>query len=375
MIKWRTALLIVLLIAACKKPFNPTGALGNTGKYLVIDGVVNAGSDSTFIKLSRTMNFDTARTPPPETKAQVTVESDGNTTYPLTEATPGTYSAAGLNLDITHKYRVRIKTSNNEEYLSDYVVVKNAPPVDSVGFKDQNGGVQIYVNTHDGSNATRYYRWEYNEDWQFHSYYHADGAVDTYHCFAKDVSSAILTATSAKLTADVIYQAPIATIPLTSEKVEVKYSILVRQYALTSDAYSFWDNLQKNNAGLGTIFDPQPSLNQTNYHCITNPAQTVIGYLSVGSYSTKRIFIAASQLSPGYKEINYFGCRLDTEFYYHPKPGEPVLDGSRSGFAAVEHIYTAPLAPFGGPSETTYSTTVCVSCLVRGTQQVPSFWK
>ena len=375
MIKWQTALLVVLLIAACKKPFNPTGALGSTNKYLVIDGVVNAGSDSTFIKLSRTMNFDTASKPFSETKAQVTVEGDGNTSYLLTEATPGTYSAAGLNLDISHKYRVRIKTSNNEEYLSDFVAVKNAPPVDSVGFKDQNGGVQIYVNTHDGSNATRYYRWEFNEDWQFHSYYHADIAVDTYHCFDKDVSNSILIGTSANLTADVIYQAQIANIPLTSEKIETKYSILVRQYALTSDAYSFWDNLKKNNTGLGTIFDPQPSLNQTNYHCITNPAETVIGYLSVGSYSTKRIFISANQLSPGYQEINYYGCKLDTEFYYHPKQGEPNLGDPKSGFLPVEYIYLAPLAPFGGPSETTYSTTVCVSCLVRGTQQVPSFWK
>ena len=233
---------------------------------------------------------------------------------------PGTYAAAPLNLDITHKYRVRIKTSNGEEYLSDYVVVKNSPPIDSVGFVSKASGVQIYANTHDPANNTKYYRWEYTEAWKFHSTYESfyDGQDPriyyVYYCYAKDTSSFIAIGTSAQLKNDVIYQAPIVLVPPSSEKIEIRYSINVEQFALTSDAYNFWTNLQKNSESNGSIFDAQPSDNQTNYRCLTNPGELVVGYLSVGSTATKRIFIDRSQLLASYNPKYAYadGCSIDT---------------------------------------------------------------
>jgi len=383
MVKWQKVLLIILLLAGCKKPFEPPGALSDKNKYLVIDGIINSGRDSTFIKLSLTKKFDTVVVIDPETNARVTVESDANANYPLVEIAPGTYSAAPLNLDNSHKYRLRIKTADNKEYVSDFVGVKNSPTIDSIGFKAQNDGVHIYTNTHDATNTTRYYRWEYNEDWKFHSFYHSfwigsaprDTTQSVYYCFSKDVSSAILIASSAKLSNDIIYQAPIINIPLTSEKIQVKYSVLVRQYALTSDAYNFWEKLQNNTDRLGSIFDAQPSINQTNYHCVSNPNELVVGYLSVGSYSSKRIFITTDQLSPGYQVTNAFGCKLDTEFYYHPRLGEPNLGDPGSGYTSIDAFYIVPLAPFGAPSELEYSSTICSDCTARGVKAPPPFWK
>lgn len=390
MTKWLPLLLIVLIFINCKKAFTPPGALTDINKYLVIDGIVNSGSDSTFIKLSRTKKFDKVIVIDPEGNAQVSVESDANNSYPLSEIKPGTYSAAPLNLDNTHKYRLRIKTANGKEYVSDFVPVKNSPPVDSIGFKAQSDGVHIYVNTHDGNNTTRYYRWEYNEDWQFHSFYQSlwIGLVGRqqgqfrYNCFSKDVSSSILLASSAKLSSDVIFEAPIATVPSTSEKIETRYSILVKQYALTIDAYNFWTNLQKNNNQLGSIFDAQPSANQTNYHCLSDPSELVVGYLSVGSLSTKRIFISASQLLPSYQPKDIYGCHIDTEFYDHepfyshpPGSTAPNINDPNSGYTSIDALFYHPTLPFGVPNAMTYSTTICSDCTVRGTQNAPAFWK
>ncbi len=390
MLKWLSALCIALLISGCKKPFTPQGALGDANKYLVIDGTINSGNDSTFIKLSRTKKFDTVIVVDPEKNAQVTVESDANNTYRLPEVSPGTYSAAPLNLSNSHKYRLRIKTSDNKEYISDFVAVKNPPPIDSIGFKALNDGVHLYVNTHDNSNTTRYYRWQYNEDWQFHSWYQSFwiGAARRqadqfrYYCFAKDVSASILIGSSTKLASDVIFQAPIATVPASSEKIETKYSILVKQYALSPDAYSFWENLQKNTDRLGGIFDAQPSENQSNYHCVSNPNELVVGYLSVGSVATKRIFITRSQLLPGYEAKDQYGCQIDTEyyakapFYSHP-PGStsPDINDPNSGYTSVDGLFYNPPAPFGLPNAITYSKTVCADCTVRGAQTPPPFWK
>jgi hypothetical protein len=382
MANWKKALLIILIISGCKKAFTPTGLVSVNNQYLVIEGTINSGNDTTFIKLSRTKKVDSSLTFTKETNANVTLENDASGQYPLTEITPGTYFLTGLTLDVARKYRLRIVTSNSKQYLSDYVEVKNAPPIDSVGFKAQTSGVQIYVNTHDNSNNTKYYRWEFSEAWKFHSYYESywDGYSPrlynyVYFCYSNDVSSSIVTATSAKLTNDVIYQAPVANIPLTSDKIQIRYSILVKQYALTSDAYSFWQNLQKNTSGLGSIFDTQPSLNQTNYHSLSDPSEIVVGYLSAGDYTTKRIFIDSAQLKPGYIETNPFGCIVDTVNINKPKPGDPNLADPRSGYTTIEGYYIVPLGPFGTPSEFTYSLTQCDDCTVRGGLAPPSFWK
>ena len=118
MLRWTNLLCAVLLLAVgCRKAFVPTGLTSSPNKYLVIDGIINSGGDSTIIMLSRTQKIDSNAVILPETGARLVVESDGNNTYNLIETTPGTYAAAALNLDVSHKYRLHIKTTDNEEYL------------------------------------------------------------------------------------------------------------------------------------------------------------------------------------------------------------------------------------------------------------------
>ncbi|MGZ3764307.1 MAG: DUF4249 domain-containing protein [Mucilaginibacter sp.] len=388
--KWWNVFWMFLIAFGCKKPFNPPASISADNRYLVIEGVIN-GNDSTFIKLSRTKKIDTLRTVYPEMNARISVESDANNSFSLTELTSGTYVAPPFNLDPAHKYRLRIKTSDNKEYLSDFVVVKNSPPIDSVGYLTQSDGLQLYVNTHDATNTTRYYRWEYREDWQFHSKY-VSSCVATpytvitrepdqkvYDCFGNDSSTNVLIASTTKLARDVAYQAPITKVLSTSEKIETKYSILVKQYALTSDAYTFWENLQKNTEKLGSIFDVLPSETQSNFHCITNPNELVIGYLSAGNVSSKLLYITVDQLPSTYTPIYPCHCELDTAFdepdphILTEKPAS-ILSLPNSPYLPITMLYPVPDL-LGLPYAYTYSTILCVDCTVRGKKTKPYFWK
>ena len=161
---------IALFAAGCKEAYIPPAITSDNNRYLVVEGVVN-NSDTTYINIGHTQKIDTIYTNNPEANAMVSVESDVNNTFQFIETVAGTYAAAPLQLDQTHKYRLRIKTADKREYVSDFVIVKNSPPIDSVGFIAQSSGVQIYVNSHDPGNATRYYRWKFTKDWQFHSKY------------------------------------------------------------------------------------------------------------------------------------------------------------------------------------------------------------
>lgn len=385
--KWSLALCIVLMAFGCKKAFYPAEITSDKNSYLVIEGVIDNGSDSTIIKLSRTQKIDTIHTINPEPNALVTVESDANSSFALTETMPGRYAAPPVGLDAAHKYRLHIKTAGHKEYVSAYVAVKNSPPIDSIGFDAQADGVQIYLNSHDATDNTHYYRWTYSETWQFHSKYpsgYDNGLAarkvseQIFNCFANDTSTNVVLASSTKLARDIIYQAPITKIPATAEKIETRYSILVRQYALSSDAYAFWQNLQNNTEKLGSIFDVLPSENQTNYRCLSNPGELVVGYLSVGRTVTRRIFISADQLPTSYSAVYPCFCQLDTVFNNPPHPltrSYNEVVGPNSPYLIVSGLFLPPPDPFGHPTAYTYSIILCVDCTVRGKRDAPAFWK
>jgi hypothetical protein len=367
----------------CKKPYLPP-IINTSTNYLVVEGVINSGADSTVIKLSRTVNISGTVVANPELNAKVTVESDANTTYALQELGKGGYGSAGLNLDNSHKYHLHIFTSSGKEYLSDFEAVKTTPPIDSVGFIQQSNGINLYVNTHDPNNNTRYYRWDYTETWNFHAEYAAayitDGtklsirtpAQQIYSCFAGNPSSNILLGSSAALAQDNIFQSPLTQIASTSEKLEAKYSILVKQYALSNDAYNFWQNLKKNTEQLGSIFDAQPSEVPGNIHCVTTPAEPVIGYVSVGTVSQKRIFISNTQLPLTWVPTYPYQCELDTFLYARQGQNDVALFLIPLNYSALAitpvSINGNALGFFGADPE-------CADCTIRGTTVQPPFWK
>ncbi|MDB4904802.1 MAG: hypothetical protein JWQ63_4083 [Mucilaginibacter sp.] len=383
--KYLLYIMLMVFMISCKKPYNPP-AITAPGSYLVVEGVINAGSDSTVIKLSKTVNLSGAVTTNPVLQASVTVESDQNISFPLTEAYKGNYVSAGLNLDNTRKYRVSIKTSDGKTYLSDFEPVINTPPIDSLNFKVQNSSIQVYVSTHDPGNNIKYYRWDYQEAWQFHAQYQSQyitngtaivprtAAQSIYYCYGRDSSSTILIGSSAKLMKDVIYQNPLTQIASTSEKLELEYGMQVNQYALTGAAYNFWVNLKKNTEQLGSIFDAQPSQINGNIRCVTNPSEPVIGYISISTVGHKTVFISNAQLPQSWKPAYPYTSELDSALYCHYRDCQNDVVDFLIPLGSTEIPVSAITK---GPGTIGYlaSTQYCTDCTIRGIKTPPAFWK
>jgi hypothetical protein len=165
---------------------------------------------------------------------------------------------------------------------------------------------------------------DYQETWIIHanfaSYFKSNGDTvlgkdmindNITDCWQSDSSSTLVLGSSAKLSQDVIADFPVISVPSTSEKVGDEYSIQVRQYALTADAYNFYVNLKKNTEQLGSIFDALPSEISGNIHSVANPSEPVIGYINVGSISSRRIFVTTRQLPHWVTTPFYTGCKLE----------------------------------------------------------------
>ncbi len=390
----------IIITEGCRKPYSPP-AIAVAGSYLVVEGVINSGSDSTIIKLSKTVKIANTTAINPVTGAAVAVESDQNVVFPLTETTSGSYVSAGLNLNSSHNYRLSIKTSN-EQYYSDYVPVLNSPPIDSVYFKVIDTGLTVYSATHDPTNTIKYYRWDYTETWiihpPFNSGFISNGdtvltrtpAQKVYTCWRTDTSGVIVLGSTAKLAKGVIFDNPVTSLTALSPKIANEYSILVRQYALTADAYDFWINLKKNTEQLGSIFDAQPSQINGNIHSTTDPSEPVIGYVSVGSTASQRIFISTAQLPAfGNPNENYPpGCIIMPNCCYysfipqgsHGPPINQVNEFINYNRGAPVDGALIPIDPIAPPQSPilgyTASEPICADCtLQKGATNIqPAYW-
>ncbi|HYK77529.1 MAG TPA: DUF4249 domain-containing protein [Daejeonella sp.] len=374
---FRLFVLSLFIFSACKEPYDP--AIGDMkSNFLVVEGLINSGPGTTSFTLSRTVGLASKINSAPELRAKVSIEAQNGSSIVLTERGKGVYSASHSALNIQQKYRLKILTSEGKEYLSDYVNVQLAPEMDKVEWDKVNQGVELYVSTHDATNNTRYYRWEYEETWQFNPPYYinleykngavidADPSINMYNCWKTEKSTKLLLGSSARLEQDVIHKSPLLFIEPNSEKLGIKYSILVKQHALSKEAFNYWNSMQKISEQMGTIYDPQPSQIRGNIRCVIDPSEPVVGFVSASSVKEKRIFISQREQLPEWRtplnrceELEVF--LKDLQFYF-----------SNNTFL--------PLTPFYDPTGERIIgyigvPMICGDCRLRGTNVKPSFWE
>jgi Domain of unknown function (DUF4249) len=368
--------IIPVTFFSCKEAYRPH-LKSTTNSYLVVEGVMNAGPGPTTISLTHTSSLDTVLIRP-EANALVTVEGKDNTTRQLAYTGGSNYYSPDLHLITGNEYRLRIRTTNGKEYLSAYVKARITPAIDSVGWQRNQEGVSMYANTHDASGDTRYYRWDFNETWEIKSYYYSSfiyvsganivrprtAAENVYTCWKYGSNKSILLASSERLQSDVIFKAPVNFINENDEKLCVRYSILLHQYALDKEGYKFYELMKRNTENLGSVFDAQPTEIKGNITCVTDPSEIVIGYVSASTIEEKRIFISNSEL-PGWRMDQ--NCQEDTV--------ANTPDNIRLFFAGGGIVPYSSLIANGFIVAYLSSSPTCVDCTSRqGSTTRPSYW-
>lgn len=369
-------MVLLYLVSGCKERYMPELKETNE-RLLVVEGIISLGPVRTQIRLSRTVPVSEKGNRVPEVNAQVSIQSNTNEVYNLVHRTGGEYESAVLNLTTDKKYKLRI-ISKGVEYATDYLEAKAAPPIDDVSWEVKPNGLQFYVDTHDDTNKSKYYRWEFDDTWIFYAKYQSaliwtgndlrlrdQASENIYKCWGNGISNAIVLGSSVKLSQDVIHKQPLVLIPANSEKLTERYSINVRQYTLTKEAFDFWENLRKNTESLGSIFDAQPSQLTGNVINVKNPKEPVLGYVSVGSVQEKRIFVSKTQL-PNWRVMEPFEC-------FAP---DTLTVAEKRLFADVNYIPLGEVySDSGALIGYTGTQKKCGDCTFRGTNRRPAFWQ
>ena len=345
----------------------------------MVDGFLNAQGVST-IKLSRTYAVGAKTAAPVEAKATLYLEDDAGTRVPLREAPAGTYTSAGQSLNTARRYRLHLYTANGREYASDLVPVKITPPIDAFGWQAEKSGVNVRLSTHDPTNATRFYRWDYVETWEVDPIYspQVEYRPNTVplpditvpyptKCWGTALSTTVLLTNTTPLGQDVVSNRPLRQLPSTSERLYNGYSLLVQQQALTKEEYAYWDLLRRNTESIGSLYDPQPVQLTGNVRCLSAPAEPVLGFVGAHSVVEKRLFLARRDLPARWQPASgYEGCF---------PPDTLKLDSKRPLISLQSYFGSGSNLPLEKvPAGYTAASRDCVDCRTRGTSTKPSYW-
>jgi hypothetical protein len=362
--------LVLLLLNSCIAQFIPQ--IEEENELLVVQGLLTDQPGTVSVRLSTSLPIGGESEAKPLTGCLVSITDDMGSNLVLEESLPGIYTTPYPGF-VGRTYKLHIKTTgpgSKTSYESLPVKMKQVSSIDSLYYEkkivaEANGfdkGIQecqIYLDTHDPDNNCRYYRWEYSETWVLRLLFD----VPNQTCWISNNSKNIFLGNTINIKEDRISRLPVTYISNQTDRLRTKYSILVNQYSLNEDEYSYWEKLQKFIEQSGGLYDLIPSSVPGNIKCIEYPEDKVLGYFSVSALASKRIYI--KDKFEGIVD-DYADCISDTLI------GDKGIQGLG---ISVWTLFDTPAVPFSSPRIRILTHKEgCADCTLRGTTQKPDFW-
>jgi hypothetical protein len=370
-------MLFLIMVTACIDEFWPD--LSDYESLMVVDGTLTNEPGPYYVKLSMTSDVNNPAYIP-YTACAVTIQDDAGNTESLTETEPGTYvtSADGIRGITGRQYRIRISTPAGKTYSSPYQKLLAPVGIDSVYTEVEYhetadlyhdlAGLQFYVDTYRAESDSNYYLWQLEETFQFYSDFYIDYLFmgyfeqfsnrDSVHtCWTTQNVYEFFTASTLNLTDPILVKFPLHYVDTETRRLQVKYSLLVHQFTIDADAYTFYDQIRNLMVDEGSLYTKQPYQITGNVSNQDDPKEPVLGYFLVGGVDEKRIFVKRP---------------IEVPFYF---PVCTLITDMRSLFGMPKYewpIYVTDNAA----GERGYASDACFDCtLNNGILEEPDFWE
>jgi len=345
-------------------------------ELLVVEGLITDQHEVNTIKLSKSMPLGSMYVSKPLGGCDVVLSDDSGNSWHMHESSVGKYitDTSSFRGIVGRKYKLTVHTNSvmmkNYSYESFPIEMKPVPPIDSIYWEKITirertpyygpiEGCQIYLNTEDPSGNCKYYRWDFTETWRIGLPFAIPVNKICWITYDADVIN--IKSTSA-LSSTKIDHYPIRYISNQSDRLSNRYSILINQYSLNEEEFTYWEKLQSITENVGSLYDIIPASINSNMFCIEDPSERVLGYFSVSAKTQKRIFIRqnfAGLANP------YANCVSDTIYNNAPIPN--LNAGSWKLDESVPHAIPIWV--------TVTNIKGCADCTVRGTTVRPDFWE
>ena len=368
---------------------------------LVIEATITDEYVHQEINLSRTYELEEDG-PTPETNAMINVTDDLQNNYQFREIAPGKYiSDTKFEAIQGREYQLKITTSNGREYASSPTRLSNSTQIDSViAYADTNDdgveGISIDLNSFNPQRNSNYYRYEYEETYkiiaQNWSPYEAVVISETFPfevdtifktvqdriCFKTASSSGIVQTETNSLTEDRVTNFNIRFLASDDSRIFHRYSILVRQYVQSAEAFTFYEVLNELSGSESLFSQNQPGFISGNLFSVANENEKVIGFFEVSSVASKRIFFDRRDILSTGAPVN--PCRLVAPELQGRFGRSPLVDAILAGdlrFYVINDGTAIEPGQVEGNGPYVMVPEVCGDCRVSGganSNIKPDFW-
>jgi hypothetical protein len=346
----------------------------------VVDGFLSNENPPYTVKLHMSSSIDSSLLLP-VTGCNLSIFDDTGNIENLHESLPGIYqtSVNGMKGIVGKQYKLKIITPQGNIYTTEFQEIKSPVKIDSIyteldyeyspSFPNGIPGYQFFIDTETAPNNENYYLWNLIETYEYHTDFRLygifDGSTilingadtitkydDLNICWKTENVKEIFTGKTKNLNIAKITKKPLHFVNTTTKKLTYRYSLLLKQYNITKDSYSFWNGIEEQISNENYLFTTQPYNVVGNIKNEIDPNEVIYGNFTVASVDTMRIFVDR----PGVT-FSYDVCFLTTNLENYFKRNPPLY------FVLLENGNIA------GISEP------CLDCTSQGgVAKKPSFW-
>jgi len=369
----------------------------NFSDLIVVEALITDQSVRQEVLLSRTSSLNDSTTEK-EAGAEVWIIDQDGMRIDFEEVSAGRYlSSSTYAAEVNGTLQLFFETLEGRAYESDLVTVQNTPPIDSVYAEftpqaTQNnifGGIfNFYLDAQNNADLNRYYFWTWNSTFELTVRTPSRWILQNNEFINRDRGSPAdslqveicwSTFSSNEILVDEL-QVPelgVRRLPITEFHSDTRfmvrgYSIEVKQYGLSQDTYSFWQQIQETSSNQGSLTDTQPGTIAGNIKSSTDPSEIVLGYFyAAEEQSIRRQFVPLDFLNEGYKAIrpNFEEC-----------PGVDSVTSAKTVEAVAEMLEELGddwlLTYFvDAPPIAVFFPKKCADCTEYGSNKRPEFWE
>ncbi|MHC1702470.1 MAG: DUF4249 family protein [Tenuifilaceae bacterium] len=315
----RTRIIFILIVcisvfSSCIEEYSPSIKETSKNKYVVFGKVTDQeGYQYVSVSVSSPLNKPLLN---PLSGCWVDIFDDAGNQFHLLEFEKGKYRV-WINqeyLKAGASFQLSIHTPNAETIISEYDVMPEklvsedtvyysyaSRPTNDPNFTEN--GLQFLVDFNAKNSNNRFFKWELEETWEYHSYFPISNIWDGKKiinvipadyslmvCWKTANVNQIFTLSTKTLTSNSYSGFKIHFVGNLTQKLFHGYSLLVRQQAINEKAYYYWDQIRINNNQNGGLYSQQPYSIDGNLILLDEPDNEVFGIFHTASESKKRYF-------------------------------------------------------------------------------------
>ncbi len=389
---------ILFFQIACTEPYE-IESVSYEG-VLVVESTITNEFKNQIVKLSKTSTLENPEILF-ENNASVTVFGDNGEIYNFSQdSETGFYvSNQQFSAQPNVSYTLNIKTQDGKNYNSSAATLPATVEMDDVyaerieDLNDNKDGVQVLVNTEDVTGNAKYFRYEYEETYKIIAPHPSPYTAEivnfdvgdyTYDvivtprepeiiCYTTENSTGINQTTTTEFNENRVVRFPVRYLSKNDAKIQTRYSILVKQYVQSVEAYTFYKIVKELGSVESLLSQGQPGYVAGNMVSETNPEEKVLGFFEVSSMTSQRIYFNYEDF--GLPKPPYF---VDCDLLVLDYRDNTSLDNDpneREIIFTYLSYYNYQVVVYGQPYLYTLAKEECSVCTSFSSNVKPNFWE